>query len=256
MQPARVNRAGFFMPNHYRFLAVYCIIFIKIMKLSMKTCTNILSAFFLMAITNVAMAQKQLGEGSFEYDISISSNKSSSPIANTLNGATLTVYLSDGKSRTEMNSSLGSEVTVFDNREREGFILKEYSGQKLMITMNAANWADKNKLYDNLNFQVSNELVTIGDYKCKKAVATMPDGKVFTVYFNPEISLGNKNYNNAFPQLPGIPVQFELQSGDLSFKYSLKKISYENVGSAKFAAPRAGFRVMTYEENQQLKRNK
>lgn len=222
----------------------------------MKIWSTILCVFFLIAETSVAKAQKQLGEGSFEYDISISSNKSSSPISNALNGATLAIYLNDGKSRTEMNSSLGTEVTVFDNQKQEGFILKEYSGQKLMITMNAANWTDKNKLYDNLNFQVSNDLVTIGDYKCKKAVASMPDGKVFTVYFNPEINLGNKKYNNAFPQLPGIPVQFELQSGDLSFKYSLKKITYENVSSIKFAAPRAGFRVMTYEENQQLKKNK
>ena len=155
-----------------------------------------------------------------------------------------------------MNSSLGSEVTVFDNREKDGFILKEYSGQKLMITMNAANWADKNKLYDNLNFQVSNDLVTIGDYQCKKAVASLPDGKTFTVYFNPALNMVNKNYNNAFPQLPGLPVQFELQSGDLSFKYSLKKISYESVSNAKFAAPKSGFRIMTYEENQQLKKNK
>lgn len=222
----------------------------------MKIFMKVFSVVFLLAISIATEAQRQLGEGSLEYNISISSNKSSSPIANSLNGATLTVYLKEGKSRTEMNSSLGSEITVFDNRAQDGFILKEYSGQKLMISMTSANWADKNKLYDNLNFQVSNELVTIGDYNCKKAVASMPDGKTFTVYFHPAISLVNKNYNNAFPQLPGLPVQFELQSGDLSFKYSLNKISYENVSAAKFAAPKSGFRIMTYQENQQLKKNR
>jgi hypothetical protein len=67
--------------------------------------------------------------------------------------------------------------------------------------------------------------------------------------------MNNRSYNNAFAQLPGLPVQYEIQSGDISFKYTLSKISYDAVPFAKFDAPKTGFRVMTYEENQQLRRN-
>jgi len=82
----------------------------------------------------------------------------------------------------------------------------------------------------------------------------MPDGKLFTVYFDPSVTLSNKNYNNAFSTLNGLPVQYEIQSGDLTFKYSLKNLNSEIVPAIKFEAPKTGYRLMTYEENQQLKK--
>ncbi len=200
-------------------------------------------------------SQKQLSEGSLQYDIAITSSKSETPIANSLNGATLSIFLKPTASRTEMKSTLGTEATIFDSRLGKGFILKEYSGQKLMISMNTDNWAEKNKTYENLDFTVSDEIVKIGEYSCKRATATLPDGKVFTVYFNPSITIINKKYNNAFAQLSGLPVQYELQSGNLNFKYTLNKLNYDAVPGPKFEAPKSGYRVMTYEENQQLKKN-
>jgi GLPGLI family protein len=110
-------------------------------------------------------------------------------------------------------------------------------------------------MYENLNFTISEGLIKVGEYMCKKATVNMNDGKIFTVYFNPDIVISNKKYNNAFAQLPGMPVQFELQSGNLNFKYSLNKLSYDAISSSKFEAPKTGFRIMTYEENQQLKKS-
>jgi GLPGLI family protein len=200
-----------------------------------------------------AVAQKRLTEGVLQYKISIASSKAGSKI-NDLNDAELAVYIKPTSSRAEMKSSLGTESTVFNNKLNSGYILKEYSGQKLMITMTAANWDQKNKPYEALKFNISNELTTIGGYSCKKATGTMPDGKAFTVYFDPTVVIANTNYNNAFSNLPGLPVQYEIQSGDLSFKYTLTNLSYETVPVAKIDAPKTGFRVMTYEENQQLKK--
>ena len=212
--------------------------------------------FFIMLLVNGGVkAQKSLMEGSLFYNISIISDKSETPGINSLNGATLQIFLNPNQSRTEMKSSVGVETTVFDSKLKKGFILKEYSGQKLMISMNAANWADKNKLYESLQFIISEERSMIGNYSCKKATASLPDGKMFIVYFDPDITLNNRTYNNTFAQLPGLPVQYEIQSGDISFKYTLTKISYDAVPSSKFEAPKTGFRVMTYEENQQLRKN-
>ncbi|MFZ4769457.1 MAG: hypothetical protein ACOYLO_04705 [Ferruginibacter sp.] len=215
----------------------------------------IVALLFLLTLTSEVFAQKAFAEGSLLYDISITSAKSETPIANSLNGATLTIFLKTNFSRTEMKSTLGTESTVFDNKSGIGYILKEYSGQKLMISMNAGNWADKNRLYENLDFSISNEVSKVGGYNCKKATASLPDGKVFTVYFNPDIIIVNKKYNNAFSQLPGLPIQFELQSGNLNFKYLLNKLSNDAIAQSKFDAPKTGYRVMTYDENQQLKKS-
>ncbi|RZK19940.1 MAG: hypothetical protein EOO43_11440 [Flavobacterium sp.] len=220
----------------------------------MKQVLQGFSILLLSLFTIVANAQKQLSEGSLQYNISIVSPKTETPSLNSLNGAVLTVYLKPSVSRTEMKSTLGTESTVFDNKSGSGFILKEYSGQKLMITMNAANWDQKNSSYEDMNFTTSNESVTVAGYQCKKATATLADGKVFTVYYDPTVVISNKKYNNAFSKLQGLPVQYEIQSGNLSFKYTLSSLSNDAIPSAKFEAPKAGFRVMSYEENQQLKK--
>ncbi|MFT3981870.1 MAG: hypothetical protein QM687_15495 [Ferruginibacter sp.] len=216
------------------------ILFTGIVGLAMLTMSNVL--------------QKPLTEGVLQYEISIVSAKNEPTTVNSLNGAILTLSLKPDMSRSDMKSSLGSESTVFNSSTASGFILKEYSGQKLMITMTEANWDQKNKTNENLSFTVSNETTVIGNYTCKKAVATMADGKLFTVYYDPSVVIANKKYNNAFSKLQGLPVQYEIQSGNLTFKYTLKNLSYESVPASKFEAPKSGYRVMTYEENQQLKK--
>lgn len=222
----------------------------------MKLLLSVLTSMFLSITSFCSYAQKQFSEGSLHYRISIESGKSETPVVNSLNGAELTLYLKPYASRTEMKSSLGTESTVYDNRSASGYILKEYSGQKLMISMSEANWSQKNKMYEDLSFSIADEVINIGEYKCKKATGVLADGKTFTVYFDPSVQITNKKYNNAFSKLPGLPVQYEAQSGNLNFKYTLIKIDYDAVPQSKFEAPKTGFRVMTYEENQQLKKGK
>ncbi len=214
----------------------------------------VMSLLFVGFISSTATAQKRLTEGVLQYKISIGSSK---PGVNNISGfddAQLSVYLKPNSSRAEMKSSLGTESTVYNNRLSSGFILKEYSGQKLMISLTAANWAQKNSAYENLDFTISPQTSTIAGYTVKKATATRADGQVFTVYFDPSVSIVNNNYNNSFTKLPGLPIQYDIQSGDLTFTYTLTSVSYETVPNNKFEAPKAGYRVMTYEENQQLRK--
>ena len=221
--------------------------------LTMKTFTNlILLSFFTFYSGNIS-AQKVITEGILKYNISIESANGEKQIAGSLNGATLAISLTKDKSKSEMVSTPGTETTIFDNKAGKGFILKEYSGQKLMITITEDNWIQKNQLNSSLNFETQTGTTTIGGYNCKKAVAKSENGKIYTVYYDPSIVIANKKYNNAFSQLAGLPVQYELASGNLIFKYSLTSLTTEGLVLGKFDAPKSGFRIMTYEENQQLK---
>lgn len=207
-----------------------------------------------MIMTQVVSAQKQVNEATISYKIDIASTDDKTTMSNALEGATLTVMLKGSQSRVDMTSALGTESDIFDSKAGKGAILKQYSGQKLMITLNAANWAQKNQLYQAMKFTIENGEETIAGFKCKKAIGKSTDGKTFTVYFAPDIVLANKQYENAFAQLPGLPVQYELQTGTLKFRYTVNSINYEPVATAKFAIPKTGYRIMTFEENQQLKK--
>ncbi len=217
---------------------------------------NLKTKFLLFTLfcTSLAYAQITITDAVLTYTISIETTNGEKQLSSALNGATLNIYLAKDKSRTEMVSKLGTETTVFDNKLGNGFILKEYSGQKLMITVTADNWALKNQVNNNLAFKETTETATIAGIACKKATSTSDDGKNYTVFYDPTTIITNKKYNNAFAKLLGMPVQYSLQSGNLVFKYTLQKNNAEILPTYKFDAPKAGFRVMTYEENQQMKR--
>lgn len=211
--------------------------------------------FFFISIAilvNFSFAQKVVSDGTINYSISTESANDKIAMSKSLEGAVLTVYIKGTQSRTDMVSTLGTESNIYDSKSGKGIILKQYSGQKLMITLTADNWAQKNQFYQNMKFSIDNSEQIIAGFKCKKATGQSPDGKSLIVYFAPDIVFLNKQYDNAFAQLPGLPVQYELESGKLKFKYTLNSVSYEPVPAAKFDIPKTGFRVMTYEETQQL----
>lgn len=248
-----IKGAAFSLTFQINFRHVFYYLYIQIMNMSTKFYNTFFFAFFVF--TSNTFSQKLLSEGTIKYNISIESGNGEKQISSALNGAELSLFLSKDMSRTEMKSSVGSETTVYDSKTGKGFILKEYSGQKLMITTNADNWNQKNKINKSLDFKIDeNATISIAGYACKKATATSADGKSYIVYFDPTIQVLNKTYNNAFPQLRGLPVQYELQSGNLVFKYTLSKYEADAISTNTFEAPKTGFRIMTYEENQQLKK--
>ena len=221
----------------------------------MKSVKYFLIAFISGCLfSNTSAAQKVINELTLNYNISIESVNDKPSLSKSLDGATLSIYIKGTESRADMINSLGTESDLFDSKTGKGFILKEYSGQKLLITLNRENWAQKNLYFYNMKFSFDNTDQVIAGFKCKKATATLENGKTFVVFYTADMVTSNREYNNAFKNLPGIPVQYEQESGKLKFKYTLTSIGYENLPDSKFNIPRSGFRVMTYDENQQLKK--
>ena len=205
----------------------------------------------LFAGVNFAKAQRNIAEATIVYDMVIENGNGA---GNALAGATTTVYLKGNNSRTDMASPLGKEITIYNSKTNNAVILKEFSGQKLMIKLTRDNWVAKNKMNSNVNFELTAETKAIGGYNTKKAIAKLADGKTFEVYYTPELVPANKDYDPTFSSLPGLPVQYQIESGGKKFSYTLSKINYDAVQVSLFDFPGSGYRVMTYEENQNLKK--
>lgn len=202
----------------------------------------------LIFFASTSIAQKTLTEGVLTYNMSVETGSSQPKMADMLDGATTTIYLKGDKSRSELVSSLGREATIHDASTGTGVILKDYSGQKLMITLTPQNWAENNKKYEGITFENTGETAKIAGYNCKKAIAKLKNGTSFTVYYTPEVTIANKSYDAQFKTLPGLPVQYEMQSGKMMLKFTLASISYNSVPASMFEIPKSGYRVMTYEE--------
>lgn len=208
--------------------------------------------FFLVLLAVIggsAMAQKKTTELTLVYDASITTGENQPKLADAFDGATTTVYISGGMSRSEMSSALASFATIHDARTGAAVVLQEISGQKLLIRMTPDNWKDKNKRYDGIAFANTSETKTIAGYKCVKAIATLKDGSTFTVYYTTDIIPENTDYNALFKNLEGLPLEYELTQGKLKIKYTVSKINMNPVPASKFDIPKSGYRELTYEES-------
>ncbi len=211
------------------------------------SCVGLLSSL-------MSTSQKLLIDGSVTYNVSvIAINR---PVPAGLEGATLTVLLKPFESRTELKTRVGTETTFYDNRKGKGAILKEFSGQKLMITLNPGNWQHKNHVFSNLRFTPESRDSVISGQYVRSASAILRGGDRMFVFYAPDIRLQNLHYSYALPQLDGLPVLFEIESAGVIFTYILTQLSFDPLPTSKFIIPQNGFRIMTYEETRELNEEK
>jgi hypothetical protein len=140
-----------------------------------------------LLILLTALGQKKVSELTLVYDAAISSGSKEPKMADALDGTTITVYLKGPMSRTEMVTALFSSTTIHDSKSGTAVVLREVSGQKLLIRMTAENWVEKNKRYNGMTFTDTKETKTIAGYNCIKAEAKLADGTTFTVYYTTDI---------------------------------------------------------------------
>lgn len=218
----------------------------------MKT-NRLIALGFMLAMNLATYAQKTISEGTVTYDIVIQSKTNGVKVSSGLNGANTTFYLKGGLSRADMTSTLGTETTIYNVKMGNAVILKEYSGQKLMITLTKENWEARNKRFQGISFVNSTETKIIEGYNCKRAFAKLNDGSSISVYYTPDLIPMNKEYNQAFKNLPGLPLEYEFETEKTVFKYSIAKIDLSPVSTTKFDFPKSGYRIMTYDESKKGK---
>jgi GLPGLI family protein len=215
----------------------------------MKRKIIILTATFILIAVNCLFAQKAITEATITYDIVVNNSSPNTQIADMLDGATSVVYLKGAFSRSDMISSLGKQSTIIDGKTGSVTVLKDYGEQKYMITMTPENWKESNKKYDGITFTPAEEYKTIAGYKCQKAKGKLADGTSFTVYFTKDILPQNKDFLYLNKNLPGLAMEYEASYGKLIVTYTVSSINFNPVPAAKFDIPKAGYRVMTFEES-------
>lgn len=217
----------------------------------MKQTKYILSAIatVVTSLQLAAQTPRKLTEATISYDIVINTSNTKPQAADLLDGATSIIYLKGNSSRSEMVSSLGTQATIIDSKTGNVAILKEYGEQKYMIKMTPDNWKQSNKKYEGVTFTYFDEYKTIANYKCQKAIGKLIDSTTFTVYFTKELIPVNKDFQYLNKNLPGLAMQYEATMGKMMVTYTVSNINFNPVPQAKLDIPKAGYRVMTYEES-------
>lgn len=206
--------------------------------------------FLLLALPGMLKAQRKVAELMLSYETQVTTGEAEPKMADAFDGAVTTVYIKGPLSRSEMTSALFSSTTIHDTKAGTAVVLKEVSGQKLLIRMTAENWLEKNKKYEGITFTNTTETKVIAGYRCIKADAKLTDGTSFTVYYTTDIIPENREFENAmFKNLNGLPLEWELTQGKLKIKYTLSRINMNPIPASRFDIPKTGYREMNYQDS-------
>jgi GLPGLI family protein len=212
--------------------------------------------FFLLltfVLASISQAQKRVAELTLVYNYAILNPQTvDGKTGEARFSATHTIYIKGNISRTEMVSPLFYSSTIYNSNTGNAIILKEVSGQKLLIRLTPDDWTDRNKRYQGLEFTKSLETRVIAGYPCEKATAITKDSLTITVYYTRDLIPENKAYDPIFKNLDGLPLEYQLSNGHLIIEYKLSSINLNPVPESKFDIPKKGFREMTYEESKKL----
>lgn len=206
--------------------------------------------FLFLLLPGLANAQRKVAELMLSYETQVTTGEKEPKMADAFDGAVTTVYIKGPLSRSEMTSALFSSTTIHDSKAGTAVVLKEVSGQKLLIRMTAQNWQEKNKKYEGITFTNTSETKVIAGYRCIKADAKLTDGTSFVVYYTTDIIPENREFENAmFKNLNGLPLEWELTQGNLKIKYTLSRINMNPIPASRFDVPKTGYREMNYSDS-------
>ena len=200
------------------------------------------------------IAQKIIKEATLIYTITASTSKNTNTnLIKSFDGATSSFFIKGGQIRTDFSTKLGNETAIYDDKKSTGIILKDYSDQKLMITLTHDDWKELYNKYVNTEFSITDETKNINGFSCKKAVSKKQETDL-VIFYSPDYYIQNKEYNLSFPSLNGLPVEISLLLDGINYKYTLSKFSEESISNIKFELNKTSeYRVISYQE---LKGNK
>jgi GLPGLI family protein len=196
----------------------------------------------------MGQAQKRFSEGAIRYEVSMKTPQNS-----IVSKADFIQMTKGSHYRSELSNEFGKTITIFDNKDGNGCILREYGAQKIMIPINGTQWDKKVGRNENLEFNFSNETKEINGYTCQKASALMSDSSSVVVFFTKEIIPEAPGMELQFSQLLGIVLEYKSIKKNIEVTYVASSINFEPVPIQKFDKPKSGYRILDFEESNKVK---
>lgn len=161
--------------------------------------------------------------------------------------------LKNNKSRSELKTGMGDQITIFDSELKTMVNLLDIMGQKIAIKKSISEVELERTKYSELKVTISNETKNIAGYDCKKALIEVNaedfgGSATFTVYFTEALGNMGINYSDPlFNKINGVMLQYEIRTRGLLMKFLASEIKTEDVPDSAFSIP-SDYKEMTQDE--------
>lgn len=225
----------------------------------MKTKQN---SFFLIIILCLWMApvypvfaQNMFTEGIIKYKITLLApqNPDGSVLSRPDQKGTYTLYIKNKKVRKDLDLDDGfSSISITDYKIGKNIILKTVTKIKYALETDIGEETEEQKRFLNGRFLAGSGRKKIGGTLSREGTLTYTDGKQLHFYYDPQYKMELPYVFEQFPELEGIPTEFELNlSGGYRTRFELISMDIRPVRNAIFRVPE-GYRIISKKEYEQL----
>lgn len=161
--------------------------------------------------------------------------------------------LKNNKSRSELKTGMGDQITIFDSESKTVVNLLDIMGQKVAIKKSVGEIELERTKYSDLKVSISDETKNIAGYDCKKALIEVNAEDfggltTFTVFYTEELGNMGINYSDPlFNKINGVMLQYEISTRGLLMKFSATEVKTIEVPDHVFAIP-SDYKEMTQDE--------
>jgi GLPGLI family protein len=218
---------------------------------------NLLLTF--LTVASIFVANAQLKEGHIVYKIeSTTDNPDMEMAVGMMQGSTMEVYFKDKATRGEFKmGSMMTTTTISD--ETSGDVLMLMSGMMGNMAIKSNNkdqkTTDLDSVASNVEVTITKETKVIEGYTCKKAIVTDDEGDIANFWFTEEIIVSKKGQNSLSDDVPGFPMQFEINKGGMTMSMTVTKVETSLPKNSKelfsMTIPE-GYKEMTPEQMKQM----
>ena len=206
-----------------------------------------------LALMSVVAVNAQIKEGTITYNMTFEGLPAEQ--AAMMGDMETILSFKEGKSLSERNSMMGSEITFSD--EKGLLMLIDQMGNKVAV-MQTKEELDKAAAKDKTpepKIEYVNETKMIAGYECKKAIFTIVDKDKketkFDVWYSDKFAGQSKNAKGRealMKGLKGMPFEFSIPLGTFKINVVAKSVSTEPVPDSKFVVSTDGYKMITIDD--------
>ena len=215
-----------------------------------KLMTGITLFFITMVVLMpLAKAQKTPFTGTVVFDVKAEGEIPEQ--AKSMMPTEMTMKLTSDKQSMAMNFGMMEQKTISDAATQQSSSMMNIMGQKLVIKVNAGQIKEQRlKEGETSGVKLTDETKTIAGYPCKKAIITKKLNGAdvsMEVFYSDDIDVSKLMFANSIPEVKGLPLEFTMKNGPMSFKMTARSIKKENIPDSEFVVP-TDYKAVTTEE--------
>lgn len=210
----------------------------------------------LSSLTFATSALAELKEGVISYEMTMSSTDEE--VQNNLDmlGPTqITMTFNKDFVKTESQSMMMVQKTIFDLNKDKGLMLQEMMGKKVAIFMTreeAEGVSRRGRKEDDITYEKTDEYKTILGYECRKVIAKTENG-VITMFVNDEIVSDLPNSQFYSEKIGGLVLEMKMDMEQNGRTFSMNYVATSIKEKIKEKEPFSmevpkGYKEMTMEE--------